>query len=133
MIGMKWSLQQLIKYNGKSFSFEGTYDFTDYIKNIDDILRIGLFTVNGVGQNLYDDRYSFQLEIKGSLFLQCARTLQEVEYPLDLQVEEIFDKDVKDDEDVRLIDKNTIDLKDVVWENILLEKPIRVVKDHTDD
>jgi uncharacterized metal-binding protein YceD (DUF177 family) len=40
---------------------------------------------------------------------------------------EIFDKVVADDEDVRLIEKNTIDLQDVVWESILLQKPIRVI------
>ena len=124
---MKWSLQQLYKYNGKPFTFEATYDFKDYIVNIDDILDITEFHVSGTGQNLYDDRFRFELTIIGTMILECARTLVEVPFPIIIDTVEIFDKVVADDEDVRLIEKNTIDLQDVVWESILLQKPIRVI------
>ena len=36
-------------------------------------------------------------------------------------------KDI-DDEDARYIEKNTVDLYDIIWENVLLEKPIRITK-----
>jgi uncharacterized metal-binding protein YceD (DUF177 family) len=49
---------------------------------------------------------------------------------LELDVVEIFDKENEDDE-TRLIERNTIDLRGVVWERILLEKPMRVVKGET--
>lgn len=124
---MKWSLQQLYKYNRKSFTFETTYDFKDYIANIDDIIDIKEFHVSGVGQNVKDDRFRFELNIKGMLILECARTLVEVPFLIDVQTIEVFDKIIIDDEDVWLIEKNTIDLKDVVWETILLQKPIRVI------
>ena len=61
------------------------------------------------------------------MILECARTLVEVPFPVIIDTVEIFDKVVADDEDVRLIEKNTIDLQDVVWESILLQKPIRVI------
>lgn len=124
---MKWSLQQLYKYNGKPFTFETTYDFKDYIINIDDILDIKEFHVAGTGQNLYDDRFRFELTITGTLILECARTLVEVPFPITINTVEIFDKVVAEDEDVWMIEKNTIDLQDVVWEAILLQKPIRVI------
>lgn len=123
---MKWSLEQLFKYLGKPFSFKGSYDFKDNIKVIDDILNISIFEVEGIGKCLYDDRYQFDLEIKGVLYLQDAWTLDEVQYPLNIKTIEIFD--VKEDDDVNLIEKNTIDLKNVVWENIILNKPMRVTK-----
>ncbi|MGD9886854.1 MAG: YceD family protein, partial [Bacilli bacterium] len=56
------------------------------------------------------------------------RTLEPVNYPIDLQVTEIFDTQMYDD-DSRLIEKNTVDLRPVVWENVYLEKPIRIVKE----
>lgn len=124
---MKWSLQQLYKYNRKSFTFETTYDFKDYIANIEDIIDIKEFHVSGVGHNVIDDRFHFELNVKGMLILECARTLVEVPFLIDVQTIEVFDKVIVGDEDVWLIEKNTIDLKDVVWETILLQKPIRVI------
>ena len=78
---------------------------------------------------MLDNRFEFHLSIKGELTLQDARTLEPIAYPISLNVVEVFDKVMDEDEDVRIIEKNTIDLYDVVWENILLEKPIRVVKE----
>lgn len=126
---MKWSLQQLMKYTQKPFLFEGTYEFKDYIDSIDDILDISEINVKGSARRLYDDRYEFTLNITGNLVLEDARTLEPVAYPIDLDVIETFDRVVGEEEDVRYIEKNTIDLKDIVWENILLEKPIRFVKE----
>ena len=127
---LKWSLAQLFKYNHKPFEFEDELDFKDRIENIDDILDISLVKVKGNGKNLVDDRYMFNLNIECLLTLECARTLEPVEYPISLEVTEVFDT-LESDEDIRLIEKNTIDLSDVIWENIYLEKPMRVFKEGT--
>lgn len=127
---LKWSLAQLFKYNRKPFEFEDELDFKDRIENIDDILDISLVKVKGNGKNLVDDRYIFNLNIECLLTLECARTLEPVEYPISLEVTEVFDT-LESDEDIRLIEKNTIDLSDVIWENIYLEKPMRVFKEGT--
>ena len=125
---MKWSLQQLHKFGKEIFSFETIYDFTEEIKNIDDILGITTAVVKGSGVHVRDDRFKFEFHISVVLYLQDAITLDSVEFPLELDVIEIFDKELFDD-DTRLIEKNTIELRDVVWESVLLEKPMRVVKD----
>ena len=125
---MKWSLQQLFKLAQRPYSFKDVYDFHDRIANIDDILDISDINVEGVAQFLYDDRYEFNLHINGFLILQDARTLEPVNYPIDIETVEVFDKVINDDEDIRIVEKNTIDLSDVVWESILLEKPMRFVK-----
>lgn len=130
---MKWSLQQLHKYNGQPFEIETSYDFSEEIKNIDDILSIHEAKVMGTGINLYQDRFEFILHIECVLVLEDARTLDPVDFIVDLEVVEVFDIDGEEDEDVRIIDKNTIDLRPIVWENILLEKPIRYVKDESSD
>ncbi len=128
---LKWSLAQLFKYNHKAFAFEDVLNFKDKIEGIDDILDISLVKVRGTGKNLIDDRYIFELNIECLLTLECARTLEAVEYPINLTVTEIFDTFENGDEDIRLIEKNTIDLSDVIWENIYLEKPMRVFKEGT--
>lgn len=121
---MKWALSQLFKYNGKPFTFEGEYDFTNRIENIDDILEISMTKVKGVGRNLYKDRYAFDMHITTTLTLEDAVTLDPVIFPVDITVTELFD--VVDDGEVNLIEKNTIDLEQVVWELVYLEKPMRI-------
>lgn len=128
---LKWSLAQLKKYNNKEFEFTDDFDFHDYISTIDDILDISIAHVSGSGRNIYDDRYLFNLHIKCTLTLECARTLEPVPFPVSLDVEEIYD--TVDDGEARLIDKQTIDLYDCVWENIYLEKPMRVFKEGTEE
>ena len=44
---MKWSLQQLNKFINQDYSFDATFDFTEEIKNIDDILGISETKVHG--------------------------------------------------------------------------------------
>ncbi len=126
---MKWALAQLLRYGKTSFDFKCEYDFHDYIQNIDDILDISTIRVEGTGQNIVDDRFLFNLHIQGVLTLECARTLDPVLFPIDLHVEEIFD--TVDDGEVNVIEKQTIDLTDVIWENVYLEKPMRVFKEGT--
>lgn len=128
---LKWSLAQLKKYNNKEFEFTDDFDFHDYISSIDDILDISIAHVSGSGRNIYDDRYLFNLHIECTLTLECARTLEPVPFPVSLDVEEIYD--TVDDGEARLIDKQTIDLYDCVWENIYLEKPMRVFKEGTEE
>lgn len=126
---MKWSVQQLHKLTVNEYHFSSEYDFTEYITNIDDIYDISIAKVTGSVVRDFEDNFVFNLNIKATLVLQDARTLEPVNFPLDLDVVEIFGEDDSLNDDIRLIQGNTIDLKDVVWENILLEKPIRVVKE----
>jgi uncharacterized protein len=129
---MKWSLQQLHKYNGKPFSFSGSFNFEKEIENISDILGISTVEVEGNGQNVFEDDFEFNLQIQATLILEDARTLNPVEYPLKLEITEIYSPNPRND-DARLVEKNTIDLRPLVWESILLEKPIRIVQEELTD
>lgn len=124
---MKWALAQLYRYNKNPFSFSVEYDFHDRIANIDDILDISIVKVNGTGQNVYDDRYVFNIHIECVMTLECARTLEPVIFPINLDIEEVFD--TVDDGEVNYIEKNTIDIDNIIWENIYLEKPMRIFKE----
>ncbi len=124
---MKWALTQLFKYNKRPFTFEVEYDFHDRIQDIDDILDISIVKVRGTGRNLIADRYIFEMHIECILTLECSRTLDPIDLPINLDVIEEFD--IVDDGEVNVIEKNTIDIDNVVWENIYLEKPMRVFKE----
>ena len=64
--------------------------------------------------------------------LPCAVTLDDVEYPFDYDSIEIFvlDADLYEEgEDEYLVTGTTIELAPIIWQNILLQKPLRVVKE----
>lgn len=126
---MKWSLQQLNKFYSQDYSFEETFDFQEEVKNIDDILGISEIKVTGVIHVLEFDTFEFDLHIQGTLILEDARTLDPVDFELDMDVVEYFAVEDNGNDDIRIIETNTIDLKPIIWENVLLEKPIRIVKD----
>lgn len=128
---MKWSLQQLYKYKNQDFRFETTFDFTEEIKNIDDILGISETIVKGKLTVLDFDRFKFDLNIKCTLVLEDARTLDPIDYLIDLDVVETYSVEDNGDLDAIIIESNTVDLRPVVWEHILLHKPIRFVKEET--
>jgi uncharacterized protein len=70
----------------------------------------------------------FYLDIKCTLVLPCAVSLDEVEYLIDLSVEEVFTEHKSDDSNI--IEGITIDLLPIIWSNILLEKPMRVLSEN---
>ena len=53
--------------------------------------------------------------------------MKEVEYPLDIETEEVFTT-YQDDETLQ-IEGITIDLLPIIWSNIILDKPMRVVSE----
>ena len=55
--------------------------------------------------------------------LPCAVTLQDVEYKFDTNIEESIGKF----EEIYKNNKNSLEISSILWENIVLEIPIRVV------
>lgn len=121
---MKWSIQQLLKIQKFPHSFSAEFDFNEYTKDIEDILEIKTTKVVGNIYKIDDVTYRFVYTINTDLILQCALTLEPVNYHMENEYDEIYSK-VQNDE-FFLIEKNTIDLSEMVWANILIEKPINV-------
>ena len=70
------------------------------------------------------DELAVNLNIKGTMVLPCAVTLKPVEYPFNIEIDdEISEKLDNFDKNY----KNTIDILPIIWENILMEIPMRVV------
>lgn len=90
------------------------------IKEISDVKIIGSIEEEGPS-------YIVNLNIKCELTLTCAVSLKDVKYPIDININEIISEN---DENIEIFDKivnNSIDLVPIIWQNILMEVPIRVV------
>lgn len=84
--------------------------------------------VTGKVSRIEDGVYHITIHITGKMILTCARSLEDVEYPLDI----FIDKNVGNDEyeeEIQVIYQNSLDILSIVWENIVLEVPLRVVKE----
>ena len=129
---LRWSLDQLYRYQHEKLEFNATLSYDDYIKNFSDIIRMDPVKCIGNGIAISSDTFKFNLHIEATMYLEDCWTLEEVPYPVVIDIDEVFTKDsrlVTDDNDYRYIEKNTIDLYDVVWENVILEKPISIKRE----
>lgn len=73
------------------------------------------------------DEYQVSLEISGTMILPCAITLKPVPYPFHIEVEGNIEELMSEiDENVKK-SENSIDIFPIIWENILMEIPLRVV------
>ncbi len=73
------------------------------------------------------DDYNINLRVSGKMVLPCAITLKPVDYPFDIDIDEIFSEDASEISKKIKKCENTIDILPIVWENILMEIPMRVI------
>ncbi len=106
-----------------------TFD-EETLKNTD-IKRLENIHAKGKITRIEDSVYNLTLNITGNMVLLCARSLEEVNYPLDIILENTISKDVEIGEK-QFIFQNSLDIFGIVWENIVLEVPLRVVKEDAD-
>ena len=76
-----------------------------------------------------DSDYSMDLYIKGTMVLPCSVTLKDVNYPFEVKTElKVSNNDENDEEYVKIM-QNNIDIIPIIWQNIVLEIPLRVVSE----
>lgn len=98
----------------------------EFYKDNKDIKNISKVKVNGfIEEN--GENYSVNLNIICNLTLICSVSLKDVDYPINIDIEEIIGEDGKNLEDFDKIINNSIDLLPIIWQNILVEVPMRVV------
>ena len=110
-------IDEIISYD------KNTYSNTDIIE-LSDIKLDGIITKLDTGE------INLNIDAKGEMILPCSITLDPVKYPFDIKIEEIIDE--KDENNLRK-DENTLELKEFLWQNIVVEIPLRVVSDHAYD
>ena len=83
------------------------------ILNMDEVNIKGKIT-----ENL--DEYLLKLNINGKMILPCNLTLEPVDYPFNIEIEENLNEIAKNS-------KKTIDILPIIWENILMEIPMKII------
>ena len=90
------------------------------IRDISKVKVLGEITDEG-------ESFDVSLNIKCDLTLICSISLKDVKYPVDINIDEIIGENGENLEEFDKIINNSIDLLPIIWQNILLEVPIKVV------
>ena len=117
-------------FNGikSTIYFDKIFNFSkEKLKNTS-IKKLSSVKVNGKITKISDYSIDLTMEIKTNMTLEDSVTLEEIEYPVNIQFNSIIDSDEDDEESCKIL-QNTLDILPIVWENIVLEVPLRVVKE----
>lgn len=119
-----------LKNNIEEFTpIDFNYSFTKEELKGTDVEELNNVKVTGdITKNSIDGFY-IDMDITGIMVLPCAITLKPVNYPFKVHISGNLDEIIKEiDENAKKIE-NTLDIFPIVWENILLEIPMKVVSD----
>lgn len=70
------------------------------------------------------DEVRIDLRVSGTMYLVDSLTLKEVKYPFNFKIDELLMDLVAENEKYYEKSKNTLDIIEFLWENIVLEVPI---------
>ena len=117
---MKLDLRKLYAFKKLEIDTDLDLSKVDYQKL--NIIKINRMHVKGLVKVNYEDNIELDLDIDGEIVMPCAITLEDVLVPINTHIEEeILENTLKDD--------FYLDLLDILWENVILEVPIRVTKE----
>lgn len=129
---MKWAIPQIRKL-AKPFSIEYDFDLEEYASNNDDIISVNKCHVTGQCFETSYDEYLFDLNIDLELVMVCSVSLLEVLVPINFDTQIRFSYNDDDSSDDYLITKDTINLDEAVLSEIVLNIPLKVVKEGYED
>lgn len=133
---MKWTIIQLQKFRNKGVSLDESIQMDELTKMDPSIRAVSPIRVEGrveIGSN----RVTFHLHITGHFTLACSRTLLDVRYPIDIHsIETVLyhrGNEHADEEDTHYAEGDTIDLRPIIRELLLLEVPLQVYSENEND
>lgn len=105
------------------------YSFSKEQLENSNILELNDLSVKGyITKNM--DNFHLKVDVSGTMVLPCSISLKPTNYPFSLEIDEDFDETLQ--ENLKNV-ANSIDIFQIIWENILMEIPLRVVNEDLSD
>lgn len=119
----------VLRHKGHLFLEEEESYTKDEIKEIYSLIDVEKVHVDAELQNEGDIAH-IHFAIKGNLILECAYTLEPVDYPIDFEEDLEFSNqsEYEDDENVIFVGSDLVDLHPYILGLIITEIPMKVVK-----
>ena len=119
---MRFTLAQLRKFN-MPYEYDEQIDLKSDLVGLEDIVDSSICNVHSVIRDRGDGSFKINFKINLTLTLEDAVSLSHIEFPIDIDAEEIFSDD-ESIEDAFLIEGITLDTKEAIVANILINKPM---------
>ena len=111
----------LAKIDEKGIVIDDTISFDEsYIKKTP-IKKLDNIKVKGRAYYSVTNEIVFECDVKGIMVLEDTLTLEPVDYPIDIHINEVLGENTE--ENVKNESKR-LDIIDILWQNIVLEVPI---------
>lgn len=128
---MNIDLTRLFSRIDKEVSVDEIYSFTELegtgVTSIDNVSIKGYIKLNALSEPYLN------LDVEGVMVIPCAITLKPVEYPFSIKIEGDLEEIADENPEKYINSKNSLDILPIIWENILMEIPMRVVSEGADD
>lgn len=124
---MNFDLTRIKNKIEKEIEIDGVYEIDSSLISSTDLLEP--LNISLKGRITRDVLEGFLLDVKvsGTMILPCSITLKPVSVPLNIHIVGNLDELMEEiDENHKKIE-NSIDILPIIWENILMEIPMRVV------
>lgn len=116
-----------------SIDVDLTYSFnkeqlegTDLLK-LDDVRILGNISKDSMNE------YTIDVDVTGTMVLPCAITLNPVDYPFNVKINGNLEEMLEEINENSKKIENSIDIFPIIWENILMEIPMKVVSEEARD
>ena len=121
---MQYDLTRLNNNIDKFIPINTTYSFSKEELGGTDLLELNNVSINGELRKNSLGNIELNVTIEGVMVLPCAITLKPVDYPFSIDIDGEINELM---EDFSTNFQNSIDILPIIWENILMEIPMRVV------
>jgi len=126
---MKFDLVRLNNNIDKYISVNEVYSFTGDELSGTDLLKLNDVKINGEIFKNSLGNIELSLDVEGVMVLPCAITLKPVNYPFSIEISGEIEELMENFEENSTNFQNSIDILPIIWENILMEIPMRVVSE----
>ena len=97
------------------------YSFSKDELSSTNIISLDNVSINGSITKEFDD-FSLNLTVSGVMVLPCSLTLKPTNHEFSIEIEEVLGENYKNNQ-------NSLDIFPIIWENILMEIPMKVVSE----
>lgn len=117
---MKIDISDIINKGVGSINFKGEVEIPEELIKTTEIIRLENIICEGKIIMAYDYGYTLEAKLSGSMILPCSVSLEEVDYKFETNFTEEIEKNTTE--------TNLLDISDILWDNIVLEMPLKVTK-----
>ncbi len=124
---MNYDLTRLNNNIDKTISINETYSFSKQELDGTDLLKLDNVKINGELFKNSLGNIELNVTVDGIMVLPCAITLKPVDYPFNIEISGELEELTEEIGNFSTNFQNSIDILPIIWENILMEIPMRVV------